>query len=115
MNFRYIGDPNDQTPEGINTGPLYISIYGYKWRKFEDVVEVPDTELIKDATGVPVKPPMLICKKLLGNRHFELVGDTQETVEAPKPKRKYKRRKSKVTEPDVTITERPAEASLTEA
>ena len=97
MKFRYIGDPNKQTPEGINHGPLYNRSYGYEWKKHETVIDVPDDALICDSAGRPARPATLICKKLLHNSHFELVQDEKQVdvVSDPEPrqKRKYTRRK----------------------
>ena len=101
MKFRYIGDPLDKTPEGINSGPLRTNQYGYEFTKDTSVVEIPDDAIIRDASGAPSNPPTLICKKLLHNRHFELVSEEKQVdvVSDPKPrqKRKYTRR-TKVNE-----------------
>ncbi len=105
MKFRYIGDPNVQTPEGINHGPLFNRSYGYEWKKFETIVDIPDDALICDKAGAPAYPHMLICKKLLNNPHFELVEEKQMDFEDEpvKPKRKYTRRKKVVTDEPSTI------------
>ena len=104
MKFKYIGDPLDITPEGINGGPLYNESYGFKWKKNESVVDVPDKALITDGSGTPAKPPMLICKKLLNNRHFELVPEFKEENKKPRkkpgrPPKKLKENESDINEP----------------
>ena len=116
MKFKYIGDPLDITPEGINGGPLFNTSYGYKWKKHETVIDIPDDKLITDAAGHPANPPMLICKKLLHNRHFELVTETKaQPKKEPEKPRKGPGRPPKRKTVNESSTSQPATAGTAAA
>ncbi len=86
MKVKYIGDPNNKTPEGINSGPLHFQIYGLKFEKNVTVHDIPDDTLVTNPTGQPVNPPQLVCKKLANNNHFEVVQDERRGPGRPRTK-----------------------------
>ncbi len=86
MKVKYIGDPNNKTPEGINSGPLHFKIYGREFEKNVTVHDIPEDELVTNPTGLALNPPQLVAKKLANNSHFQVVHEEKRGPGRPRTK-----------------------------